>query len=124
MHILIASVVCRMSAVVLSGISACTDKLYKQSLVDVALLLLVAQVHYNAAVACTDDLVSAVDDCGFDCKLLSVHNLSGGADEQDDRPQVRSMQALAAARAKASAAACLSSKRGTGQQQVQTWHGW
>jgi hypothetical protein len=47
-------------------------------------------VQYNAAVACTDDLVAAVDDCGFDCKLLSVHNLSGGAEEQEERPQVGS----------------------------------
>eukprot|EP00882_Tetradesmus_deserticola_P007169 GHRQ01007548.1.p1 GENE.GHRQ01007548.1~~GHRQ01007548.1.p1 ORF type:complete len:744 (+),score=290.70 GHRQ01007548.1:392-2623(+) len=56
--------------------------------VQVALLQHSAEVHYNAAVACTDDLVSAVDDCGFDCKLLSVHNLSDGADPQDERPQI------------------------------------
>lgn len=56
--------------------------------VQVALLQHSAEVNYNAAVACTDDLVTAAEDCGFDCKLLSVHNLNGGADEQEDRPQV------------------------------------
>lgn len=47
------------------------------------------QVQYNAAVACTNDLVDAVDDCGFDCKLLSMHHVDEGTAEQHDRPQVR-----------------------------------
>lgn len=53
---------------------------------EVSLLQLSAEVQYNAAVTCTDDLVTAVDDCGFDCKLLSVHSLEEQAEEQ--RPQV------------------------------------
>eukprot|EP00878_Enallax_costatus_P015659 GHUV01016404.1.p1 GENE.GHUV01016404.1~~GHUV01016404.1.p1 ORF type:complete len:317 (+),score=102.19 GHUV01016404.1:266-1216(+) len=54
---------------------------------EVSLLQHSAEVQYNAAVASTDYLVNAVDDCGFDCKLLSVHSLDDQA-EQEQRPQV------------------------------------
>lgn len=63
---------------------------------EVSLLQLSAEVQYNSAVACTDDLVTAVDDCGFDCKLLSVHSIEEQA-EHEQRPQVGLPAAAAAA---------------------------
>eukprot|EP00775_Hariotina_reticulata_P005342 gene5342-5579_t len=52
----------------------------------VALLQESAEVYFNPCHTTADALVSAVDDCGFDCKLISQHLPQD--EQQDERPQV------------------------------------
>lgn len=47
------------------------------------------QVHFNPAVTRGSALVAAVDDCGFDAKLLSEHALDEDGSGAQQRPQVR-----------------------------------
>lgn len=46
------------------------------------------QVHFEGAVVGPEQLVAAVDDCGFDCRLQSVHNVDTD-DADSNRLQVR-----------------------------------
>jgi len=45
------------------------------------------QVVFEGSATSPDQLVAAVEDCGFDCRLQSVHSIHA-ADADDDRPQV------------------------------------
>lgn len=58
------------------------------SKVEVSLLRHTAEVHFEGAVTSPEQLVAAVDDCGFDCRLQSVHNVDAD-DEDSNRLQVR-----------------------------------
>jgi hypothetical protein len=48
---------------------------------------LLLQVHFQGSVASPEGLVAAVEDCGFDCRLQSVHNVDDEG-EAEAKPQV------------------------------------
>lgn len=50
-----------------------------------------SQVHFESSVSSPEQLVAAVDDCGFDCRLQSVHNVDT-EDTDTNRLQVRDTQ--------------------------------
>jgi hypothetical protein len=45
------------------------------------------QVNFEGRLTGPEALVAAVEECGFDCRLQSVHNVDAD-DDDDDRPQV------------------------------------
>jgi hypothetical protein len=47
-----------------------------------------AQVNFEGRLTGPEALVAAVEECGFDCRLQSVHNVDA-EDDDDERLQVR-----------------------------------